>query len=124
MQKATAFPAAGGRQSGIGELLRSLLEFRYLALLAVLGTYSLIVLGGTVRATDSGTACPDWPLCHGRVIPPAETKVLIEFSHRLLASVVGLLILTVVFLIWRTRRQDAVLLRAGMAAGVLLAVQV
>ncbi|MDO8614560.1 MAG: COX15/CtaA family protein [Dehalococcoidia bacterium] len=121
MHKATAFPAAGERPSG---RLRALLEFRYLALLSVLGTYSLIVLGGTVRATGSGTACPDWPLCHGRVVPPLETNVLIEFSHRLLASLVGLLILATILLIWRKHRDNRLVFRAGVAAGVLLAVQV
>jgi cytochrome c oxidase assembly protein subunit 15 len=63
---------------------------RYTAALVGL-TYALIVLGGVVRTTGSGDACPDWPLCHGRIIPPAEPRVLLEYAHRLVAGSVGLL---------------------------------
>ena len=42
-------------------------RFATLALVASLATYLLIVLGGLVRATGAGLACPDWPLCHGRL---------------------------------------------------------
>ena len=124
MQKAETIAAASGRAGAISERLRSLLQFRYLALATVIATYGLIVLGGTVRATDSGTACPDWPLCHGQVIPPFETKVFIEFSHRLVASVVGFMILGTVIWIWRRYRDNRLMLRAGIAAGLLLALQV
>lgn len=124
MHKATAIPAAGRRTAGVGERLRSFLDFRYLVLFTVLGTYGLIVLGGTVRATDSGTACPDWPLCHGHLFPPIETKVLIEFSHRLVASIIGFVILAVVIGVWRHYRESKLVFRTGIAAGLLLLVQV
>jgi heme A synthase len=124
MQEAETIAAASGRAGAISDRLRSLLQFRYLALATVIATYGLIVLGGTVRATNSGTACPDWPLCYGQVIPPFETKVLIEFSHRLAASIVGFMILGTVIWIWRKHRANRLMLRAGVAAGLLLALQV
>ncbi|MEX0682983.1 MAG: COX15/CtaA family protein [Dehalococcoidia bacterium] len=101
-----------------------LFDLRILGIATVIATYGLIVLGGTVRATGSGTACPDWPLCHGNVIPPAETKVLIEFSHRLVASIVGFMILGVVVQVWRGYRHRPAMKWAGVAAGILLILQV
>lgn len=52
--------------------------------------FGLIVLGSVVRTTGSGLACPDWPLCHGRLIPPLQANVLIEWFHRLFALLVSL----------------------------------
>jgi len=52
--------------------------------------FALIVVGSIVRTTGSGLACPDWPLCHGRLIPPFQFNILMEWFHRLLALVVGL----------------------------------
>lgn len=117
---------AGGarRRGGLFPRLRESFDFRYYSLAVTLTTYALIVLGGTVRATDSGEACPDWPLCHGQMIPPMETKVWIEFSHRLVASVVGFLIAGLVYATWRRRAEDPILWRAGFLAGVLVLVQV
>src|SRR5207248_2836122 len=45
--------------------------FRALSVATALVTYALVVLGGVVRVSGSGLGCPDWPLCHGRVLPPA-----------------------------------------------------
>jgi cytochrome c oxidase assembly protein subunit 15 len=52
--------------------------------------FALIVVGSVVRTTGSGLACPDWPLCHGRWIPPFQFNILVEWFHRLIALVVGL----------------------------------
>ncbi len=65
-------------------------EYKF-SLLLVLTTISLIIFGGVVHNTESGLACPDWPLCYGELLPDKEGGVGIEMSHRMVAAGVGLL---------------------------------
>lgn len=67
--------------------------FRPLSIATTASTLVLIAWGGVVRATGSGDGCPDWPTCFGRWIPRWEYHTLIEYLHRLLGVVSGLLAL-------------------------------
>ena len=91
----------------------------YLALAALVASIVQVSLGGVVRVTGSGLGCPDWPLCDGRVIPVFERAPLVEFSHRLVASVVGLLTLAVAVLAVRRHKGEA-WIRFPSLAGALL----
>ena len=102
--------------------LRSGRALPYLALAALFVAVIQVTLGGVVRVTDSGLGCPDWPLCDGRIIPVFERAPLVEFSHRLVGSVVGLLSLAVAVLAVRHRRAErSVLLPSVVGALLVLA---
>ena len=73
-----------------------------------IAVFCLITLGGIVRITGSGLGCPDWPLCHGKLIPPFEFHTLIEYTHRLVASSTGVIVLaTAVTAVWNQRRLNS-----------------
>ena len=95
---------------------------QWFAVFTCIATYTLILIGGIVRITDSGLGCPDWPLCHGNLIPPAEKAVLIEFSHRTAATIVGGMVVVLGLLVWRRYRAPLVR-RLMLAAFPLLLFQ-
>jgi cytochrome c oxidase assembly protein subunit 15 len=75
---------------------------------------------------EAGLACPDWPLCYGRLLPGRQMnlQVFLEWFHRLDAFVVGvaLLVLTGASCICRRRLPVWLPWMAG-AALLLVAVQ-
>jgi len=94
-----------------------------LAAAAVIAVFLLMTLGNVVSATGSGLACPDWPLCHGSVIPPLRLDVLIEYSHRLAALAATVLIVATTVLTLRGTRAPG-LRRLAWLLPALLAGQI
>jgi cytochrome c oxidase assembly protein subunit 15 len=95
--------------------------FRRLLLAATLLAFAVISLGAYVRLSDAGLGCPDWPGCYGHLLGvpdeaheqavahqsypgrPVETaKAWKEMVHRYFAGTLGLLILALCLLSWRT----------------------
>lgn len=94
-----------------------------LAWTAVVAVFSLMTLGNVVSATGSGLACPDWPLCHGSLIPPLRLDVLIEYSHRLAALAATVVIVATIVLTLRGTRAPS-LRRLAWLLPALLAAQI
>jgi len=105
-------------------------RFRRLVNPTILATFALIVIGGVVRVSDSGLGCgPEgsgthgWPLCGGRVLPFLQEHQIIEFSHRVAATIVVLLIAALAIVVFRRLRDQRWLVRGVVAAAVLVVAQ-
>jgi heme a synthase len=96
-----------------------MITLRNLSAVSLVLTYCLIILGGWVRATNSGLSCPDWPTCYGEWwLTPADFaalgdvgysyfQVMLEWVHRLIAGVfLGPLILVIATIAFFRRHLD------------------
>jgi protoheme IX farnesyltransferase len=101
-----------------------LTRFRKLAALTLGTAILLVIVGVIVRATDSGLGCPDWPFCHGRLLPPIDdAKAWIEWTHRTIAAIIGFEILGLAVLAVRDHRDRPSLLWPSIAAVGLVGFQ-
>jgi len=95
-----------------------------LAWTASASLFLLLALGAVVTGTGSGLGCGDhWPSCNGQLIPDlSRPSVVIEFTHRLVAAVVSLLVLWTAIWAWRLRRtlSERTMLRSLGAGAVLV----
>jgi heme a synthase len=99
--------------------------FRYTSILAFGMTYVTMLFGGNVIASGSGLACPDWPTCDGSLLGPLAGPAGIEWSHRLAALALGLVVLALGLLaVWFEARRPLLrtLALSALALTVLLAI--
>ena len=83
-----------------------------LVLATAIATFVLIIVGGVVRVSDSGLGCGPagsgfhgWPFCNGDVVPGLTLHSIVEYTHRAVAGIVTILIVSIVVQSWRRHRE-------------------
>ena len=94
--------------------------FLYIAVVAAVLAFGVVMLGAYVRLSQAGLGCPDWPGCYGHVSVPSGTEVnssLLasrpleparawkEMIHRYFAGSLATLILVLAVMAWAKRKQ-------------------
>lgn len=96
-------------------------RYRRITGFALAALVLIVVTGASVRLTDSGLGCSDWPNCEeGQLVAPLEYHALVEFVNRLVTGLVSVGVALAVLGSHRRspRRRDLVLLSWGLVAGV------
>lgn len=101
-------------------------NIKKLALFATLFALIVVILGAFTRLTHAGLGCPDWPGCYGFFQIPTEQhhidtanqlypdqpyqfeKAWPEMVHRYFAGTLGLLVLALAVISWRSRDKFAI----------------
>lgn len=102
------------------------MRFRNLSIVTTVATYLTILVGGFTRGSGAGLGCSDnWPRCTETSFFPVWSNELmvIEWTHRLVALIAGVLILWLAVAAWRSQKDDKRVLVAATTAAVLLPLQ-
>jgi cytochrome c oxidase assembly protein subunit 15 len=87
------------------ETTLSLKKIRRVAIGALIVAVVHVVFGAIVRISGSGMGCGDhWPTCYGYFFPPmSRPDLVVEVTHRYLASILTLSVIALVIVAWRER---------------------
>ncbi|WP_028547358.1 COX15/CtaA family protein [Paenibacillus sp. UNC451MF] len=82
---------------------------KWFSFASMYGMLLILIMGALVTKTESGRGCgDDWPLCNGKFVPAYTIESIIEYSHRFVTGIVGMILLVTLILIFRySRRKDA-----------------
>src|ERR1035441_2137840 len=95
----------------------------------LVSAYLLVVLGSTVRVTNSGMGCSSWPFCNGHLGLSGAYPALLEPAHPdppplSPAAVVPILVVATFAAAWRWARRDRLVFLSAATALGLIGVQV
>lgn len=111
----------------------------YLAVLAAVFAFGLVMFGAFVRLSNAGLSCPDWPTCYGKATWPHHAQAVAQANvafpdrpyeankawreqiHRMLAGTLGVLVVVLALL---AARRDRVVVLAIIFSAVFAAVGV
>ena len=96
--------------------------------MALVATLVLVGIGGFTRGSGSGYGCADrWPLCEngllGGLLPRVEYHMIVEWTHRGVAAVVGILAVATAVTAWRRHRYQLTIVIPAVAAVAAIGVQ-
>src|SRR3954469_4851851 len=97
-------------------------DYRTVAYAALAVCTLIVFTGAAVRLTGSGLGCPSWPKCEGgRLTPELQVHGVIEFSNRVMTTIVTIPCLAAAILAWFRRpfRRDLALIALLLPLGVL-----
>jgi cytochrome c oxidase assembly protein subunit 15 len=75
------------------------------ALVTACCTFLLLIAGALVTSNDAGLSIPDWPLAYGSLTPPMVGGIRYEFTHRVIATCIGILTIVLAACLWRVEKR-------------------
>ncbi|HJT48552.1 MAG TPA: COX15/CtaA family protein [Nitrososphaeraceae archaeon] len=99
------------------------MEFiKILPIATLVSVFTLMFIGGYVSASGVGLSCPKWPLCPAGFVPMEE--FLIEYFHRSVAAITGMLVFLTAFLVIRSKITPRPMKMASIIASCAAAGQI
>ncbi len=90
--------------------------------MALIALVFIVITGTSVRLTESGLGCSDWPTCEeDQLVADLELHAMIEFVNRVITGLVSIAVIAAVLASRRRQpqRRDLTWLSWGLVAGVL-----
>jgi heme a synthase len=76
------------------------------AVLTACCTFLLLIAGALVTSNDAGLSIPDWPLAYGSLTPPMVGGIRYEFTHRVIATCIGILTIGLATWLWKAEKRQ------------------
>ena len=81
-----------------------------------------MIIGGYISAAGLGLSCPDWPLCPSGILP--NEKYFIEWTHRLIAAITGILVVATTIGSWIAKNSDRKIKVTSTLAAIFVVTQI
>lgn len=89
-----------------------------------IGMFIVVLNGALVTKTGSGNGCgKDWPLCNGKFIPTFAIQSMIEYSHRFITGIVGVLVFALFIYVLRYAKPYRTIVAATLCTFILTLIQ-